>query len=79
MNIITIIGIIIIVLGAVGLIYGGITYTSSSNAVDMGPMHIEVNQKQQVPVTPIAGAAAIVGGIILIIVGRRRPASGSAL
>lgn len=72
MNIITIIGVILIVLGVVGLIYGGITYTSNRNVVDMGSMHVQVTETRQMPLSPIAGAAAVVGGIVLVVVGRRR-------
>jgi hypothetical protein len=79
MNIITIIGVILIVLGVVGLIYGGITYTSSENVVDMGSVHLQVDQKKQIPLSPIAGVAAVAVGVILILVGRRPHASGSAL
>ena len=79
MNVMTIVGIMLIVLGVVGLIYGGITYTFSKNVVDMGPMHVQVDEKRQIPLSPIAGAAAVAVGVILILVGRRRHASGSAL
>lgn len=79
MNVTTIIGIILIVLGAVGLIYGGISYTSSRNVIDMGSMHVQVNESRQIPLSPIAGAAAIAIGVILIIVGRRRHPSGNIL
>ena len=79
MNIMTIIGIILIVLGVVGLIYGGITYTSSKNVVDMGAVHLQVDQKQEIPLSPIAGAVAVAVGVILLLVGRRRHASGSVL
>jgi len=68
MNVITIIGIILIVLGVVGLIYGGITYTFNKNIIDMGPLHLRVNQTDQIPQSPIAGAAAVVVGVKLIIV-----------
>jgi len=78
MNLITIIGVILVVLGVVGLIYGGITYTSSKNVVDVGSMHVQVDQTRQIPLSPIAGAAAVAVGVILIIVGRRRPARGGA-
>lgn len=78
MNITTIIGIILIVLGVVGLIYGGITYTSSKDIVDMGPMHLQVDQQKNIPLSPIAGAAAVAIGVVLILVGRRRP-GGAAL
>ncbi|MCX6833043.1 MAG: DUF3185 domain-containing protein [candidate division Zixibacteria bacterium] len=79
MNIMTIIGIILIVLGVVGLIYGGITYTSSKNVVDLGSVHLEVDQKKEIPLSPIFGAAAVAVGVILILVGRRRHGSGSVL
>ena len=79
MNTTTIIGIILIVLGVLGLIYGGINYTSSKNVVDMGSMHLQVDQKNQIPLSPIAGAAAVAVGVILILVGRRRSASGNIL
>ena len=79
MNIMTIIGIILIVLGVVGLIYGGITYTSSKNVVDLGAVQLKVDQKKEIPLSPIAGAAAVAVGVILMLVGRRRHASGSVL
>lgn len=79
MNIITIIGIILIVLGVVGLIYGGIDYTTTKNVVDMGPMHVNVDQHKQIPLSPIAGAVAVALGVVLIIFGRGRRASGSAI
>jgi len=72
MNTMTLIGIILIVLGAVGLIYGGINYTSSKNVVDIGALKIQVDQKESIPLPPILGAAAVAVGVALVIVGRRR-------
>ncbi|HBZ01412.1 MAG TPA: DUF3185 domain-containing protein [candidate division Zixibacteria bacterium] len=77
MNTTTIIGIILITLGVFGLIYGGITYTSSKDIVDMGSMHLQVDQKKQIPLSPIAGAAAVAVGVILILFGRRRVSNGN--
>jgi len=74
MNTTTVIGIILIVLGVVGLIYGGITYTSSKNVVDMGAIQLQVDQKKEIPLSPIFGAGAVLIGVILMIVGRKRPA-----
>jgi len=71
MNTLTLIGIILIVLGAVGLIYGGITYTSKKDVVDMGALKIQVDQKEQIPLSPIFGVAAVAVGVVLVIVGRR--------
>jgi len=75
---ITIIGIILIVLGLLGLIYGGLSYTSSSNTVHMGDVHLKVDEKKQIPISPIAGAVAVVSGTVLIMAGRQRK-GGSAL
>jgi hypothetical protein len=72
------IGIVLIVLGAVGLVYGGITYTSSKDVVDMGSIHLQVDQERHIPLSPIAGAAAVAAGVILMIAARRR-AGASAL
>jgi hypothetical protein len=79
MNIMNIIGIILIVLGVVGLIYGGITYTSTKNVVDLGAVKLQVDDKETIPLPPIFGAAAVAVGVILMLVGRRRNASGSIL
>ncbi|MFH2056167.1 MAG: hypothetical protein ABIJ61_09440, partial [bacterium] len=68
----------LIVLGVAGLIYGGITYTSSENVIDMGSMHVQVDQERHIPLSPIAGAASVAAGVIMILVGRRRQAGGSA-
>ncbi len=79
MNTTTVIGIILIALGVVGLIYGGITYTSSKDIIDMGSMHLKVDQKKEIPLSPIGGAVAVAIGVVLILVGRRRTSNGNAI
>jgi drug/metabolite transporter (DMT)-like permease len=76
---ITIIGIILIVLGVVVLIYGGISYVSSSNTVHMGDVNLKIEEKKNIPISPIAGAVAVVVGGVLILSGRRPRKGGSAL
>ncbi len=46
MNTLTLIGIILIVLGAVVLIYGGITYTSKKDIVDIGDLKIQTEKQK---------------------------------
>ena len=79
MNIVTIIGIILIVLGVVGLIYGGISYTSTKNVVDLGSVQLTVDQKKEIPLSPFFGAGAVAAGVILMIIGRRKRGSVSSL
>ena len=72
MKTMTIVGIILIALGVIGLIYGGITYTSSKNVVDLGAIEIQVDEKKEIPLPPILGAAAVAIGAAMIVMGRRR-------
>jgi hypothetical protein len=67
-----IVGIILIILGIFGLVYGGITYTRRRDTVSLGPLSATVTQRETFPISPIAGAVAIVAGIGLLIVGGRR-------
>jgi hypothetical protein len=73
MKTITLIGIILIVIGVVSLVYQGITYTTHKEVVSVGPIQTTVEKKKTIPLPPVLGGVALVGGIVLIIVGSRRP------
>ena len=63
------IGVILIVLGLCGLAWGGFNYTTHEKVVDIGPIHATREETHNIPVPPIAGAVALVGGIVLLVVG----------
>jgi hypothetical protein len=63
--------VILIVLGLLGLAWGGFTYTTREKVVDIGPIHATREKTHDVPIPPIAGALALVGGIVLLIFGRK--------
>jgi hypothetical protein len=65
------IGVILIVLGLIGLAWGGFTYTTKKKVLDIGPIEATREEHHNVPVPPIAGALALVGGIVLIAADRR--------
>ena len=65
-----IIGIVLIVVGIVGLAWGGFSYTTREKVVDIGPIHASRDKNHSVPLSPIAGAIALVGGIVLVAVGK---------
>lgn len=69
---IAIIGVILIVLGVVAFAYQGITYTTSEKVVDLGPLKIEAKREKTIPLPPVLGGIALVGGIVLLIAGSRR-------
>ena len=60
------IGLLLIVLGIIGIAWGGFTYTTRQKVVDIGPIEASRNKTHTVPVPPIAGALALVGGIVLV-------------
>ena len=64
-------GIILIVLGLLGLAWGGFTYTTREKVVDIGPIHATRDETHNVPLPPIVGAAALIGGILLVVAGRK--------
>ena len=68
----TLIGIILIVLGIAALAYQGITYTTRENVVDIGPIHMTADKTRTLPLPPIAGALALVGGIVLLVAGGKK-------
>ena len=67
-----IIAIILIVLGIAALAYQGITYTTREKVVDLGPIHVTAEKTRTLPLPPILGAIALVGGIVLLVVGSRK-------
>lgn len=68
---IKVLGVILIVLGMIGLIWGGFTYKTQKKIVDLGPIQASRTKTHTVPVTPIAGAVALIGGIVLVVVGKK--------
>jgi len=65
-------GIALIVLGVITLAYQGITYTTRETVIDVGPLKTTVEKQKTIPLPPVLGAVALAGGIVLVIVGRRR-------
>jgi len=68
---ITAIGVVLIVLGAVALVYQGITYTSRETVVDIGPVHATADRQKTLPLSPVLGIAAVAGGVVLLVAGVR--------
>jgi hypothetical protein len=66
------IGVILIVLGIVALAYQGITYTTREKVLDIGPIEATAEKQKTIPLPPIVGGLALVGGIILVATGGRR-------
>jgi drug/metabolite transporter (DMT)-like permease len=64
-------GIVLIVLGLFGLAWGGFTYTTRETVVDIGPIHATRDKTHNIPLPPIAGAVALIGGVVLLAAGSK--------
>ena len=64
-------GLVLVVLGVAALAYQGFTYTTRDTVLDVGPLHATAERQRTVPLPPIIGGAAVVGGVVLLIVGMR--------
>jgi uncharacterized membrane protein len=66
------IGILLVVLGALGLAYQGFNYTHQERILDVGPIHATAEKHDRVSIPPVFGGLALVGGIVLLAVGAKK-------
>jgi hypothetical protein len=64
-------GILLIVLGALALVYQGINYTRQKDVLDVGSIHLTAETHERIPLPPILGGLALVGGVVLLVVGAK--------
>jgi uncharacterized membrane protein len=67
----SIVGILLIILGVVALAYQGITYTTQKKVLDIGPIQATKEEHKTIPLPPILGGLALVGGVALLISGNK--------
>ena len=67
-----IIGLVLIVIGIVALVWGGVFWTNRDTIIDAGPLEVSKENREGVPMPPILGAIALVGGIVLLALPDRR-------
>jgi hypothetical protein len=66
-----IVAILLIVAGALGLGYGGFSYTKETHQADVGPIHLSVDEKEHVNIPIWVGVGAMVLGGVLLVVRRK--------
>jgi hypothetical protein len=57
---------ILIVIGLIGVIYGGLSWTRKDTVVDAGPIEITTNKRESIPISPIAGGVILAIGVVLL-------------
>ena len=69
---IMVVGVLLMILGVIALAYEGITYTTREKVIDIGPLKATVEKQKTIPLPPVLGGLALVGGVVLVIAGSRR-------
>jgi hypothetical protein len=74
MHEVKVIGLVLVVLGVLTLIYGGVSYNRQRTVFKVGSIKATATEQRNVPLSPIAGGIAIVGGLALLVAARQRTA-----
>jgi hypothetical protein len=64
-------GLVLLILGVVSLAYQGITYTTQKKVLDVGPLQATKEEKHTVPLPPVLGCLALMGGVVLLATGAK--------
>ena len=66
-------GFVLVVLGLLVLVYGGISYNRQRTVIDVGAFKATATEQKNIPLSPIVGGIALLGGVILLVVPKKRP------
>jgi uncharacterized membrane protein len=66
------VGILLVVLGALAVAYQGFNYTHQEKILDVGPIHATAEEHDRVSIPPVLGGLALVGGIVLLVIGAKK-------
>ena len=67
----TMIALVLVIIGILALIYQGFSYTTQKKVLDVGPIQATKEEHHTVPFPPVLGVIALVGGILVLVTGRR--------
>ncbi len=67
----TLIAILLVVIGIISLGYQGITYTTHKKVVDIGPIQATKQEHKTIPLPPVIGVIALIGGVVVLATDRR--------
>ncbi|MBK8789622.1 MAG: DUF3185 domain-containing protein [Holophagaceae bacterium] len=67
----TLLAVLLIAAGVAALIYQGVSYTTREKVVDVGAIHVTAERTRSIPLPPVFGILAIVGGGVLLVLGNR--------
>jgi uncharacterized membrane protein YidH (DUF202 family) len=65
-------GFLLVIVGVLALVYGGISYNRQRTVIDMGPFKATATEQKNIPFSPIVGGIVLLGGILLLVIPRKR-------
>jgi hypothetical protein len=72
MNLQSIIGIVMVVAGAVLLAYGGFTTTKKENVIDLGALKVQAEVQERHEIPPLLSWALLGGGLVVLVLGLKK-------
>jgi hypothetical protein len=72
MNTVKLVAIVLMIAGALGAAYGGFSYTKETHAANIGPLHLQVLEQEQVNIPVWVGMGAIGVGLALLLAASRK-------
>jgi len=67
-----ILGIVLVALGVIALVYGGIGYSKDRTVLEIGSLEVTASEQKTFPIPAVVGAAVLIGGVVLLVVDKRR-------
>jgi hypothetical protein len=67
----SLLGMALVILGIIALAYQGFSYTVPKKEVDIGPIQVTKEERHTIPLPPILGALALIGGIVVLVMDRQ--------
>lgn len=65
-------GVILVIVGIAGFLVTGVSYTTSEEVVDVGPLQVEQEEERSLPITPVASGILVVAGGVVMVVGQQQ-------
>ena len=67
-----IVGLVLVGIGLVALLWGGISWTREKTVLDAGPIEIQTEERERIPLPPVLGAVSLIAGVLLVLLPQRR-------
>jgi uncharacterized membrane protein YidH (DUF202 family) len=65
-------GIVLVVLGVLGLVSGGLSWTRNKTVIDAGPIEVTAQERESLPIPPVAGGLLVIAGVAILLKGGKK-------